>query len=399
MNPLLSLVALTTPLTMAQCRALMVKALVGMGVRADLWIAGGVASSILTVAAQLAANASILIATVISGFFLPLASGTGLQLLAIYVYGVTPPAATFATGNLLLTNTGGGVYTVAVGGYVALGNNGQTYTNTAPFTLGAVGSANATVSIPVQCSTQGSIGTANPQTVTTQVTILLGVTVTNPAAIVGIDSISDAALRQLCLNALGARSVRGVRTAYGYAVQTAINSVTGQPVNINRWSISESSHTGVVTIYAAAPSGTPDPNDVLGVVANIEAVARPNAVTANVVSASVVYDTDALVVYCLAPVGTTTASLQTAVASGLTTFFENYPIGGITAADDQGTITGLLAPAVIGNIGASLTAVGAQLVSVSGYNDYSLPPQAVAGDQTTVVVRIVAAALGTFVSS
>ena len=40
MNPLLSLTVLVTPLTMAQIRAVMVKALVAMRVRADLWIAG-----------------------------------------------------------------------------------------------------------------------------------------------------------------------------------------------------------------------------------------------------------------------------------------------------------------------------------------------------------------------
>src|SRR5271169_5199394 len=98
MNVLFSLTALVTPLTMAQIRAIMVKALVAMGVRADLWISGGVSSSILTVAATVAASASTLIAQTISGFFLPLASGTALQLLAVYVYGLNQNlfAATFA---------------------------------------------------------------------------------------------------------------------------------------------------------------------------------------------------------------------------------------------------------------------------------------------------------------
>jgi hypothetical protein len=401
MNPLLSLTALTTPLTMAQIRALMVKALVALGIRADLWIAGGVSSSILTVAAQIGATASVLIATVISGFFLPLSSGTALQLLAIYVYGVTPPAATFATGKLTLTNTGGGVYTnIPVGSFVVQNlTTKQTYTNTTIFTIGSVGTPTSVVSIPIQATQQGSIGNAIPGAIQVQITPLLGVTVSNPSSVIGIDAISDSALRQLCLNALGARSVRGPRTAYGYAVQTAINSITGQPVNINRWTISESSHTGTVTLYVAAPSGVPDPNDVAGVVTSIEAVARPNAVTAIVIAASAVPDNDVLTVQCLTPTGTTSAALQTAVQNGLGAFFESYPIGGITATDDNGTITGLLAPAVIANIGASLTAAGAQLISVSGYTDYTLPPQGVATNNTNVIVRIIASPLGTTVST
>jgi hypothetical protein len=401
MNPLLSLTALTTPLTMAQIRALMVKSLVALGIRADLWIAGGVSSSILTVAAQIGATASVLIATVISGFFLPLSSGTALQLLAIYGYGVTPPAATFATGKLTLTNTGGGVYTnVPVGSFVVQNlATKQTYTNTTIFTLGSVGTSTDVISIPIQATQQGSIGNAIPGAITVQITPLLGVTVSNPSSVIGIDAISDSALQQLCLNALGARSVRGPRTAYGYAAQTAINAVTGQPVNINRWTISESSHTGTVTLYVAAPSGVPDPNDVAGVVTSIEAVARPNAVRAIVIAASAVPDNDILTVQCLAPTGTTSAALQTAVQNGLGTFFENYPIGGITATDVNGTITGLLAPAVIANIGASLTAAGAQLISVSGYTDYTLPPQGVATNSTTVFIRIIASPLGTTVST
>lgn len=397
MNPLFSLTALTTPLTQAQIRAIMVKALVAMKVRADLWIPGGVASSILTVAAQIGATASLLIASVISGFFLPLSTGTALQLLAIYVYGVTPPAATFATGSIVVTNAGGGVYNVAVGAYSVQNlRTKQTYVNTAAFVLGSVGTPTSVVSVSIQATTQGSVGNAGVGEITVQLTPLLGASVTNPSSVVGIDAISDAALRQLCLDALGARSVRGPRMAYGYAVRTALNAVTGQPVNINRLTVSESSHTGTVTVYVASPSGAPDPNDVTGVVNSIEANARPNGVTAIVIPASVVPDNDTLVVFCTAPTGTAVAALQIAVQNGLIVFFQNYPIGGIAALTNTGApLTGLFGAAIDGDIGASLTAAGAQLISVEGANDYSLPINAVAGNSTTVTVRIVASASGT----
>jgi hypothetical protein len=391
---------LVTPLTQTQIRATMVQALITLGIPANLWRSGGVASTLLTVAATVLAMASTLVAQAISGFFLPLASGTNLQLLAYYGYGVTPPAATFASGTLYLVNQGGGVYTVPTGGYTALNPaTGQTYATTAGFSLGAVGSPTATVSVAAQCTVQGSIGSANPLSITTPVTNLLGVTVTNPAPFVGIDTITDAALRQLCLNALGAMSVRGPRTAYGYAVQTAINSVTGAPVNINRWTVTESSHVGQVTIYVASPQGAPSSADVAGVATNVEAVARPMGVTATVIPATVLNDTDAITVYCTAPTGTSATALVNAIEAALTSYFENYPIGGLTATDDLGTFTGLFSGGIAGAIGVALQANGATLISVQGANDYGLSATQVPVDETSVTIRILALPSGTTVTT
>ena len=378
----------------------MVQALITLGIPANLWRSGGVASTLLTVASTVLAMASTLVAQAISGFFLPLASGTNLQLLAYYGYGVTSPAATFASGTLYLVNQGGGVYTVPTGGYTALNpTTGQTYTTTAGFSLGAVGSPTATASVAAQCTIQGSIGSANPLSIVTPVTNLLGVTVTNPAPFVGIDTITDAALRQLCLNALGAMSVRGPRTAYGYAVQTAVNSVTGTPVNINRWTITESSHIGQVTIYVASPQGVPSSTDVAGVATNVEAIARPMGVTATVIPAAVLNDTDAITVYCTAPAGTSTTALTNVVEAALTSYFENFPIGGLTATDDSGTFTGLFSGGIAGAIGAALQANGATLISVQGANDYSLSATQVPADETSVTIRILALPSGTTVTT
>jgi hypothetical protein len=229
------------------------------------------------------------------------------------------------------------------------------------------------------------------------VTSLLGVTVTNASAFVGLNAPLDATVRQLCLNALGAMSVRGVRSAYQYAVQTAVNATTGFPVNINRWTVSESSHNGTVTVYVASPSGAPLTSDVTGVQNNVEATARPSGISAIITAASTLNDTDALTVYCVAPAGTSSSALQTAVATGLATFYSNYPIGGLTASDNGGVATGLFAAAKIGNIGASLAAAGASLVSVAGVNDYALAINTVIVDATSVSVRILSLTNGTSV--
>ncbi len=116
----LTITDLFTPLTAAQIRAKMVVELLVLQVPADKWRAGGVASSILTVCSILFAMMNQVLYVIISGFFLPTATGTGLKALAFYVYGVTVSDATFATGVLTLTNTGGGVYPKVAGSYTAI---------------------------------------------------------------------------------------------------------------------------------------------------------------------------------------------------------------------------------------------------------------------------------------
>jgi hypothetical protein len=273
---------LFTAPTAEEIRAAMVADLVSVGIPADKWRSGGVVSTMLTVASMSIALLAALVALIIQGFFLPTSTGNSLKLLAIYMFGVEIPEASFATGNVTLTNTGGASYSLGVGEYTALNPTTKVnYTNSAAFVLGPLGTA----SVPMVAATIGGAGNAAPGTITTNVTVLLGVTVTNPTALVGVDAPSDEDIRTLCLNSLGARSVRGVRTAYAYAVQTAENSVTNAPVNINRYVVSSASHTGDVTVYVASPAGAPDANDVSGVATNVEAIARPEAVTAVVAGA------------------------------------------------------------------------------------------------------------------
>jgi hypothetical protein len=382
---------LLQPVTAAQFRQTLVNNLKTLGVPADQWISGSVASTLLTVVSMALALTSSLLAQTINGFFLPTATGATLQLLAFYVYGVTPPVATFASGNLTLTNTGGGVYAQGAGTYTVQNPaTGQTYVNSQAFTLGAVGSSTAILTVPFSAVNSGSIGNAAPGTITTQVTSLNGVTVTNPAALVGLDPLSDAALRALCLNSLGVRSVRGPRNAYGYAVQTAVNSVTGAPVNVNRYSISESSHTGIVTIYLASPAGGVTPTDILGVAANIQLLVRPAGVTVAVLSAQPVAYSTTLTVWCVTPQGVSATAVSSAVASQLTTFFAGLNIGGNIAADDanpSGNFQGILGSSVVAAIGQGAATLGVTITGVQGLIDQALTSTQVSSDSVTLSIR------------
>lgn len=388
--------SLLTPIPATTFRQQMVQNLVTMGVPADQWAAGGVFSTILTVVSIILGSLSTLLATVTNGFFLPTATGQGLVLLAQYMYGVTAPTATFASGTATFTNTSGASYSKPAGSVSISNPNsptaGLTYTNTQTLTLGAVGSPTASATVNIQATVIGSAGNASPATITNIVSPTMpGVTVSNAASVVGLDAPSDATVRQLCLNSLGVRSVRGVRTAYGFAVQVATNSVTGLPVNINRWSISNNSHTGTVTVVVAAPGGAPTSTDVAGVVTSIENNARPQAITVNTVGASVSADTNQMTVWASFPTMTTIAQVQAAIAAALVTLYQNYPIGGVTADDDAnpGGFTGLLADAKVGVIAGAVQSLGGTLISVQGATDLSLTSTEVAGNSLpTPIVRM-----------
>lgn len=382
---------LITPQTAAQIRAAMVTALVQLSVRADLWRSGGVASTILTVASIILAQLSTLLSNGIRSFFLPYATGVGLKLLAYYVYGVTAPEATFATGEVTLTNTGGGVYTVAIGELSLLNSaTGATYINTEAFTLDAL----STETIAVRATVAGTVGNANPTAIDTLVTSLLGVTCSNATSVVGSDAISDPALRQLCLDSLAANSARGPRASYAYAIRTATNPVTGALVNINRWTISPGSSTGIVTIVVASPSGAPDADDVTGAGTNVEATARPDTVTVNLSGATEVAYIASVGVWFTAPTGTTSAQAVTAMATALTTFFENYPVAGQLV----GGTTGLFGGAVIGAIGQGLATIDATLISTSGATDLTLTGSQVATDGITLVPHLIIPAAGVVIT-
>lgn len=384
----LTIQQILTPQTSAQIRATMVTTLVSLGIPADKWRSGGVASTMLTVVSMTLALFSSLIVSFVSGFFLPTATGQGLVLLAYYVYGVTAPTATFATGAVTLTNSGGGVYVLNPGDLVVQNPTTKvTYTNTGTVNVGA----NATVTgVQVQAQTVGSAGNSNPGTVTVMVTTLLGVTVSNPTAIAGSDAISDANLRTLCTNKLGALSVRGPRTAYAYAIQVATNPITGAQVNINRWSISASSHTGIVTVYVASPSGAPDSNDVTGVGNSIEAIARPDAVTVNLNAAVAVNYSPTVTFYVRVGNNATVAQIQTAIANAITSFISTYDIGGLPAGDDLNpTFTGLFAGGIYGAAAEGCQSIGVTYVSGSGAQDLAMTAGQVVVDAVTVNVRIV----------
>lgn len=315
--------------TADQVYATWVTGLVNLGVPADKWRKGGVASSILRIIAITYAAFSVTMVAALSGQFLDYATGKWLVFLAKYVYGVDAITATFATGNLTVANTGGFIFSYAPGELVVLGANGIQYANTAALSIGAVGSPTAAQSsVPFEALTAGSVGSANPGTITQLVTTALGLTVTNPTSFVGTDAEKDEDLRQRCRDKLGSLSVRGPRDAFEWAAKTATRA-DGTPVNVNRVAISTSSSLGRVVVTVASPSGIVDSTDLTAIGAFIEANVRPQTVTVVVQSATTANYGPTMTVWAKTAPGLSSDTILAAVEDAITAYLATYPIGGL----------------------------------------------------------------------
>jgi hypothetical protein len=240
-----------------------------------------------------------------------------------------------------------------------------------------------TILVNVQAVEQGSASSAPPATVTTLVTVLPGVTVTNPASIVGSNAEEDPDLRQRCKDKLSIISGRGPRGAYDYAVRSAIRG-DGSPVNINRKSISPSSSTGVVTIYVASPSGAPDPADLPYIVTSIETYARPDTVTANVLGANPVAFSKALTVWARRVDGVDATAISGFVQDALLALLKDYPLGGIPKPPStQGYLYAT-------TIEGAAKAAHSSIYAIDGVGaDVAMSPGDVATLAATVTVNIV----------
>lgn len=374
---MISITDLLTPLTADQVRTTMVTTLVTLGIPADKWKKGGSLSTLLTVCATVIASFTSLLAQAIGSGFLETAAGNWLTLLAHFVYGVDRPEATFATGPLTLTNAGGGTFDYAAGQATFLDpTTKKQFTNVNPFHLDPLSS----LTIDIIASDAGSASSAAVGQISELVTFMLEVTCSNPSDVVGQDAMADPELRALCLASLGARSVRGPRTAYEYAVQVAKNSVTGAGVNVNRWRVTPNSHTGHVGVVVASPSGPVTSTDLTGVDTSIEANARPDAVTVDLSGATTKAYVHSIVVWCKALPGYTEAAVSAAVGKALLAYFQSYPIGG----EPKDSASGVWATGVEGKITSSFPGIFA----VDGLDDMALTASQVATNSITISVRL-----------
>lgn len=327
----LTLEKLTTPLTVDEVKTSIYQVLAAVGTNTTGWKPGAVVRTIVAAVAILVASLSELMALIAKSGFLELAEGDWLTLVAKYVFGVKRVEATFAVGQVTLSNSSGGVYVFDPGDLVVINpTRKKTYTNTTAFTLGALETGKV---IDIRAVEVGADSTSPPGTISEIETPLIGVTCTNAAAVVGLDAETDPVLRTRCLEKLSSLSPNGPRDAYAFVARGATRP-SGELIGVTSVRVSKSSDTGIVTVTVAGASGSisgdvNDPLTDLGAInMQIQTSVVSDGVTAFVQSAlplaiPITYEAWVYNVASLTP-----AQIQTQIASKLTTFMSSQPIGG-----------------------------------------------------------------------
>jgi hypothetical protein len=383
---MLTLAQLVTAITSDQFMQRWIDNLETLGIPASKWRKGGALRTIMRVIGnsfegfsqnQVLANGSA---------FLGIAKKGWLTLLARYTFNVERIDATFASGQVTLTNGGGGLYTHNPRTFqVKNTRTGKVYTNTSLFTLNPT----SAITIDIEAIEAGSASSSAPGEIDALVTIDNGVTVTNAAAVVGADAESDDALVARCEAKRETASDKGPRGAYEYAALSALLG-DGTPVGVNRVQISASSDFGTVDMWVATPTGAPTSAELDAINNNVEFGdqttffgARPDSVKFTLFAAVPVPLSGVLDVWATATPGLDEATLTDLVNAQLEAMISTYPIGGRRKPPStQGYL-------FAGNVEGTAKAAHPAIFDVAGATDLPINPGEVATYTATIVVHFV----------
>jgi phage-related baseplate assembly protein len=324
----MSLDTLTRPLTREEVEAAIYAALAARGVSTTGWKPGAVVRAIITGVSVVVASASRLQAAIARGGFLELADGEWLTIVARYVYDVERDQGSFATGSVTLTNAGGGIFAGDPGDLVVRSTEGKLYRSTESFSLAPT----STTTVTVRAVELGADSTAAPSTLTALETPLLGVSVTNPTALVGTDEETDEQLRLRCRERTGILSPNGPRDAYTFVARST-RRADGTSIGVTRV-LAVPDGTGTIDVYVARADGTvtgtaSDPATDLGAIADaIHRQAEPLGVTPVVQSATALPIAVTYTLWVRDTSGLTTEQIVNRVQARLINFMASQPIGG-----------------------------------------------------------------------
>lgn len=349
---MLALDDLTTPLTKDEVETSIYEVLATVGLSTTTWKPGAWARTTISGASICLSAFTTLNAKLARMRFLELAEQAWLTLKAKYDYNVDREEATFATGVVTLVNSSGGIYNLDPDDLIILNpDTGKTYRNTEAIALGALSTL---TDVPIQAEEAGAASSSAAGAIDAFVTPLNGVTVTNPAAVVGRDEQEDPELRTECQEKLGSLSPFGPWDAYTYAAKNATRAADGSKVGVTRVR-SKPDGFGNITTYVATATGAvtgdaDNPDTDLGAVNEaIQRGAAPLAVTVNVVSATPVTIAVTYTVWIYSSAGLTEQQVKDAIATRLAQFMSGEPIGGDVLGVDPGKVFQSAIAAAIGS--------------------------------------------------
>lgn len=357
----LSIDQLFKSLSEEEVKATLYDILTSLGFNVTAWQTGGVARTIIAALAKTISGFTLIMSLAIRATFLGSAEGDWLTLLANYVYGVSRIPSTFGTGKLTVTNSGGGLFDIVPGELVVKNPaTGKTYKNSAAVTI----NPSSEIDIDIIAVEAGTDSTTAAGTINTQVTQFLGVSVTNPTPVIGTDEEKDEALRQRCLEALGALSPLGAAAAYSYFAKSALRE-DGSSVGVNRVKTHTGNIDGEVDVYVLNPSGELSSEDLAIVDEVIQTNATPLAVTSNILNPNPVAVTIKYVVLVDTSVDSDLTKIKDEIEVAINSFMSEFPIGGYEVVD--GPIKGAFSwTFLMASISNSNSAVRSIFVTTNG---------------------------------
>lgn len=208
-------------------------------------------------------------------------------------------------------------------------------------------------SVLFEAQTIGSAGSASAGQIDTAVTTSLGVTVSNPGALSGIDEEADEDLRERCRNSLGPLSPNGPKRAIEYVLTTP--SLSG--VAINRVLVLQPLGDGFVYVYAASEDGALSAPDIATAQVALDTYATSEVQTTVLASATDKAINVAPTVYVKSGLRSD-SEWEDVVDAALRAYTKTIPIGGLTTDVPNVVpwrgIVGIIKGAADGVISASL---------------------------------------------
>lgn len=313
---------LVEELTPDQAESAVFKILDRLGVPTTNWKPDAVVRVVISAFAVLFSYATFVIAGIAQMGFLSLARARWLTLLARYRYGLERIEASFAEGEVTFANASASAYAIAANDMVVSATNGAEYRVGAAFTIPAGG----TVTVPVIAVESGAASSASAGNITSCVTPLPGVTVSNALQLGGLDDETDEELRARCQASTASLSPFGPRDSYRYWAQSS-KRADGSTIQVDKVR-TVADGMGRIDIYVAAEAGLLVSDDLAVIDANIQRNATPQGVRAITQNATrynisltytaAVYDT----------VNLSTDAIKSAIADSIYARMLRLPIGG-----------------------------------------------------------------------
>lgn len=299
------------------------------------WQEGDPILTQIMTAAQKMADLSVLATEITKGGFgelLP--SDAWADRWALSRFNVTRVPAEEATGLVTFTCSALAAGTTYAPGEIIIAHatTGKTYRNTANVVI--VPSTTVTAQT-IAADEVGTASNAAPNAITVMVSSIVGVTVTNPASVLGADQETTPALVTRARKKLGALSPNGPKDIYEYVATTPEFSATATPITRTRTVLDEA--TGDLNVYLATASGAPIAGDVTIVQAAFDTTAEPWGANASAIAAT--EQTQAVTYHSwVQGSNLTAAQIETLQATALAEFFATLAIGGDVLPPDTGDL-------------------------------------------------------------